>query len=321
MAAPVQTFQFLRGQTRPKTQIIAIGGGKGGVGKSFVSSSLAVFLGHLGKKTIIVDLDVGAANLHTTLGTGLSSEGINEFLSSPSDELQAFARPTQFPNLSLISGSSDIIESADISSADRSRLMSGIFNLNADYVVLDLSAGTHGNTLDFFLTSTHQLVVFTPEPSSIENAYRFLKAAFYRRLRRFEHQLGLESLLAELMSQKNQHGIKSPADLLRIVNRESPEAGRDLSALMANLNFEIILNQVRSHRDAEVGPSIQNVCSRYFGIPCGYLGHIDHDNAVWQALRKRRHLILEYPNSRAYAQLLGIARRMVSSTAPQVMVG
>jgi flagellar biosynthesis protein FlhG len=319
-AQPTNAYQFVRGQVEPDATIIAVGGGKGGIGKSFVSSSIALFLANQGHETYLIDLDLGGANLHTTLGEGVPKTGINEFISNPSLTLPEVAHKTAFPNLKLVSGSTEHVDMADINEQARTRLMSSIFRLKSKYVVLDLSAGTHNSTLDFFLLATHKVVVFTPEPSSIENAYRFLKSAFYRKIRRYEAQLHLNDLVAKLMTKRDDIGLRSPSDLLKHILLSDPENGLKLQAMMGDLNFEIILNQVRTLKDVDLGPSIQGVCTKYFGIPFSYLGHVEHDNAVWQALRKRRHLLYEYPHSRVYAQMMAISRRLSAPHSRKAMV-
>ncbi len=312
-------FSPLRGVMAPKSTIIAVGGGKGGVGKSFVSSSIAIFLSHLGYKTLAVDLDLGGANLHTNLGEGLPGCGINEFLSNPNMRFQDAVSSTRFPHLQLISGASDELDTADISPQNRSRLMSEIFHYPADYIVLDLSAGTHNATLDFFLMATRKVVVMTPEPSSMENAYRFMKSAFYRQIRRFESQFGLAEKVAHLMSQKATYGIRCPADLLRTLQRLEPVNGLQLSQLMQNTCFEIVLNQGRTFKDLELGAGVQSVCTKYFGVPAQLLGQLEFDNAVWQTLRKRRHLLIEHPHSRLYAQLMSISRKFLHARPKPIL--
>ncbi len=309
----LQEFSLLRGQLESKATIIAVGGGKGGVGKSFFSSSLAIFLGHLGHKTLLVDMDLGAGNVHTCLGEGLPAVGINEFLRNPNLKLEDVKSSTKLPNLDIITGCSEVFDTAAITDDQKSRLMSALYAYPSEFIVLDLSAGTHQSTLDFFLMAQRRIVVVTPEPSSIENAYRFMKASFYRKLKRFEFQLQLGTLTDDLMTERQQLGIRSPGDLLRAIEKRAPQGGERLRNVMDDLQFEIILNQSRSLADVELGPHIKSVCHKYFGVPCHLMGHIEYDNAVWQSLRKKRPLVIEYPYSRLYAQLLSVARRIAGS--------
>ena len=77
---------------------------------------------------------------------------------------------------------------------------------------------------------------------------------------------------------------------------------------------------MRTNKDVELGFAIQSVCQKYFGLNAHYLGHLDHDNAVWQSLRKKRPLLLEYPNSRLYTQILGITRDLVNPNSRKLVV-
>lgn len=310
-AVNIQDFTYLRGQVDPLATIIAVGGGKGGIGKSFVSSSLAIFLAHMGFETTLVDLDLGAANLHTSLGVGLPDIGINEFLEKPELTLPDVTTKTPYPRLSLIAGSTENYNVTNVNDQQKTRLMSSLYKLNTKFIILDLSAGTHDTTIDFFLSATRRLVVMTPEPSSIENAYRFMKASFYKRLKRFEFQLHLQDLIDGVIGNKSEWGIRSPSDLLRVVCEQDPTNGERLRRLMDQMQFELILNQSRSFKDTELGPQMKSVCQKYFGVPCDLIGQLEYDNAVWQSLRKKKPLLIEYPHSRLYAQLLSISRRLI----------
>lgn len=311
-------FSPLRGRAEPGSTIIAVGGGKGGVGKSFISSSIAIFLAQLGYKTLAIDLDLGGANLHTSLGLPLSNKGINEFILDPAAELSDLMQSTHWPNLKILSGSSEATDIANIDEIQRSRIMSAIYRNKADFTILDLSAGTHHATLDFFLMAKHKLVVFTPEPSSIENAYRFLKASFFRKLRRYEHQLQLKAQIDELLSNRDAHGIKNPADLMRVLIDREPVLGPKLKSIMADLNYKIILNQARTRQEVEMGHALRSVCNKYFGFPCEFLGGLEYDNAVWQSLRQKHHLLMANRQSHLYAQLMGIARKFAKPQSQSI---
>ena len=97
---------------------------------------------------------------------------------------------------------------------------------------------------------------------------------------------------------KNAEGIRSPADLFREVNAASPEAGMRLKQQIARFQPKLILNQVRTQTDVEVGFSVKSVSKRYFGIDIDYVGYLDYDTTVWQAVRRKRPFVVEFPNSR-----------------------
>jgi flagellar biosynthesis protein FlhG len=301
-----------RGFMQAGSVLVAVGGGKGGVGKSFISSNLGIFLANMGFNTVLVDLDLGAPNLHTALGEPPTTKNFHEYINGKYESIVEATVSTRFPNLRFLSGANDHSELANISILEQSRLMSALYRIKADFTILDLSAGTHTSTLDFFLMAHRHIVALTPEPTSIENAYRFMKACFYRRLKRYERQLKLEDTIASLMMDSEKLKIKIPADLLQAIAVAKPQQGLQIQEVMQNLRFDILLNQTRSSADVQIGHSIESICRKYFGIPAHLLGHISHDNAVWHALRKRRPLLLESPNSTIYSQILGITRDLAS---------
>lgn len=302
---------FKHGPQLPNT-IWAVGGGKGGIGKSFLSSSLAISLARTGKSVTIIDLDLGSANLHTCLGAKAPELSLSDFLSGRMSTLSAVMNETDIPYLRFISGHNDALNVADLQKTERNRLIDAFRTVPSNYVILDLGAGTTESTLDFFLAADQKIVAVSPEPTSIENAYRFIKSSFYRKLRTAEVELGIHSIIEEAMDVRNSHGIRSPADLLRYVNDSSPTAGLRLAGKISDFNIQILLNQVRTSQDIELGYSMKSVCRKYFGIESNYLGYVDYDNAVWQSLRKKRPLLVEYPFSSIVGQFAQITKNLVN---------
>jgi len=287
-------------------QIWALGGGKGGIGKSLIASSLAITLSRLGNKVIAVDLDLGGANLHTTLGVDLPKQTLSDFFSKRSN-LEKCVTSTGISNLEIISGAQDAVGVANIKFRDKTRLLQKLRELDADFLVLDLGAGTSYNTLDFFLFSDIGLITLLPEPTSIENAYRFIKNAYYRRLKLSPNLSTVSHLVDMAMDAKNPLGIKSPSDLFREVNKASPECGLRLKEEIEKFRPKLLVNQARTQTDIDIGFSVKTVCRKYFGIEMDYVGYLDYDSAVWQAVRRKRPLLLEFPNSR----LVSSVERMV----------
>ena len=93
-------------------KIYPIGGGKGGVGKSFVAASLGAMIAQHGKTVALLDLDLGASNLHTFLGMPAPKDGLNLFLNKTAQTLERVAVPTPVTNLFLISSSTCSMEIA-----------------------------------------------------------------------------------------------------------------------------------------------------------------------------------------------------------------
>jgi len=105
------------------------------------------------------------------------------------------------------------------------------------------------------------------------------------------------------MDAKNTLGIKSPSDLFRVVNQQHPEMGATLKSEIESFKPKLVINQVRTHNSIEIGFSVKSVCKKYFGIDVDYLGYLDYDSSVWQAIRRKRPLMLEFPNSKLVASI------------------
>jgi flagellar biosynthesis protein FlhG len=293
-------------QTQVK-QVWSVGGGKGGVGKSLVSSSLAIGLARMGHRVVSIDLDLGGANLHTTLGVDLPKQTLSDFFGGRTRKLEECISPTPIPNLDLISGAQDRVNAASISFDEKVRFLREVRSLPADYVVFDLGAGTSTHTLDFFLFSDLQLLTLLPEPTSIENGYRFIKSTYYRKLRLAPELQGIANLIEQAMEGRGASAVKSPSDLFREVNRRSSEMGMKLKAEIESFRPKLIVNQARTQTDIDIGFSVKTVCKKYFGIEMDYIGYLDYDSSVWQAIRRKRPVMLEFPN----AKLVSSLERMV----------
>jgi len=298
MAIKLATSGFFKGQ--PETQrkeIWAIGGGKGGTGKTFLAANLGLCLSKFGKRVLLVDADLGCANLHTALGMVPPSTTLSNFLKGKDRSITEVLIETGIPNLNLISGAQDFLEIANPKYGEKIRLIRQIQELDYEYIILDLGAGTSFNILDFFLISDHGILTVLPEPTSIENVYRFIKSAFYRRFKKVVKDPQIREIITQAMDQKNERGIRTPHDLIEQVGVINPVVGGRLQEAMSSFTPKLIVNQVRSKDDIALGFSMRSSCSKYFGIQVEYLGYIEYDDFVWQATKKKRALLLEYPYS------------------------
>ncbi len=300
-------------QTHSRQVIWAIGGGKGGIGKTLITCNMGVYLSWLSKRVVVVDMDLGGSNLHTSLGVDDPDRTLSDLVLGRVDSVDQVMQPTPFRNLFLISGAQDPVGIANMRHMHKARLMRKFKEIVADFVLLDLGAGTALNTLDFFLSADHKIVVVTPEPTSIENAYRFIKSAFYRMLRAAAFTPHIRLLVEQAMDSKNSRGIRTPRDLLLEVSRLSPTEGKMLQNHMQKFTIDLIVNQVRVNSESELGHSIRMVCERYFGMRIEYMGHLPYDNAVWQSIRRKVPFLMDAPNSQAVTQLEEILRNLIKS--------
>jgi flagellar biosynthesis protein FlhG len=275
----------------------AVGGGKGGVGKSLICANFSLTLAQKGHRVLAIDLDLGGSNLHTCLGLEPPKAGVGDWLTSRNAVLDDLKVKTSTPNLSIISGSSDPIHITQFAMKKKAELVKELRKLPYDDVVIDLGAGTQDFTIEMFNAADHGILSILPEPTSVENAYRFIKAVFYDRLKHADIPSGIREVIEAAMDHKNILGIRTPADLFAIVERLDPIAAEDLHEKAATLQPSIVINQVRSQVDIDVGKAICSVCRRYFGIDVKYAGYIDYDNSVWKAVRSKKAVIQEFPHS------------------------
>jgi flagellar biosynthesis protein FlhG len=292
-------------------KIWAVGGGKGGVGKSLVSANVAICLALMGNKVIAVDLDLGGANLHTCLGLPIPQVTLSDYVSKRVHNFEDLLVPTPINNLKIISGAQDELGMANLKHMHKNQIIRKLGDLDADYILFDLGAGTAFNTIDFFITADKGILVVLPEPTSIENTYRFIKSVFYRRLKLVEGIDEVEDLINESMNSKVTGGGSSPAELTRKISEINPDLGLKIKAEMAHFRPHLIINQVRSQADIDIGYSIQSICRRYFGIEMSFPGYLDYDQSVWQSVRKRKPLLIEFPNSRLVNNFDRIVNRLI----------
>ena len=191
--------------------------------------------------------------------------------------------------------------------------MRALRRLDADIVLVDLGAGTHSSVLDYFLVGGEGIVVVQPEPTSVENAYSFLRAAFYRRMRLAMVGHGVRKLVTEAMDQRNERGIRSPLDLLREIEALDPQEGARFVETMRAFRPRVIVNEVRTAEDVKLGFAIRSVCRKYFGIEAEYLGYVNHDEAARRSIAARRPVVDFDASSDAAIYLQRIARKLVGS--------
>jgi len=285
-------------------RVISIGGGKGGVGKSLISANLGIELARRGKRVVLVDADLGGANLHTTLGVEVPRRTLSDFVERKVSHIEEVVTPTGIANLGLVSGALDHLDAANPRYAQKMRLLRHVQQIDADFAILDLGAGTSTNVLDFFLVSDHGVLVLVPEPTAVENAYRFVKAAFWRRMRNVAQVFGYEPLLRSVMDGAS---FRSPVELVETVSRKDPEAGANLARQLAVFRPRLVVNQARTAQDADIGRAVVAAWRKYFGLEMDYLGFIQYDDEMWRTLRARRPFLLERPDvpaARAFATVV-----------------
>lgn len=293
-------------------RIIAIGGGKGGIGKSLLSANLGIALAQRGAQVVLVDADLGGANLHTCLGVAQPRVTLSDFVERRVTRVEDLLVPAGVEGLSLVSGASDGLDAANPKHSQKVKLLRHLKSLDVDYVLLDLGAGSSFNVLDFFLAGDTGIVVMLPEPTSIENAYRFIKAAFFRRLQAEAPDADFAQRVGLAIAPRDGSPARSPWDVVADLRETDPVAATRLEHALGGFHPWIVINQARTRSDFDVGPTVASAWKKFFGLELGYLGSVSHDDSVWQAVRARRALMHAFPESAAANGVLRLAENLIA---------
>jgi flagellar biosynthesis protein FlhG len=276
---------------RPAAQLISIGGGKGGVGKSIVASNLAVAIAQLGRHVVLVDLDLGAANQHLLLNVARPRAGVPALLEGSIDDVNDALSPTPIPNLSLLAGSGAVLGAANISHTDKQRLIRKLRAIDA-VVILDVGAGVAYNALDFFLVGPQKVVVTTPQVTAVHDAYSFLKGAVLRMLRQEANRAIEKALLEPALFSAEATNVRA---ILQNLREQKPEFAAKVFERLNRFGGHIIGNQVSDQRHIGIFRSIAKMFSDYLGVEVPISGWLKASQRINESVNERRPLMLGAP--------------------------
>jgi flagellar biosynthesis protein FlhG len=296
-----------------KPEIWAVGGGKGGVGKSLVSTLLALDMAGRGNKTILIDVDLGGANLHTMMGIKTPPRTLNDLVLRKYETMDQICIQTGIQNLQMVCGASEILTLANPQYAQKHKIVQNIVSLRADCVILDLGAGTSYNVLDFFLIAHHPIVVLTPQPISIQNAYGFVRNTVYRKLSRMAaQQPSLQNVIKAAMDPKNDRQMRTIHDLFETISAlHKLKIVTQLKAAIRNIKPWIITNMARDPRDSNAGRIIQLVSEKYLTIQARQLGAIRYDSTLDQMVTRMNAVSKLEADSPARINVQNIVNRLI----------
>jgi len=294
-------------------EVWAVGGGKGGVGKSIISTLLAFWLTRMDKQTILVDTDLGGANLHTLMGIKSPPRTLNDFITRKFESLEDVCIDCGIDNLRLISGAGEILSLANPKFAQKVKIIQNIFRLRADYVILDLGAGTSFNSLDFFLVAHQKIAVLTPQPTSIQNAYAFVRNAVYRRLSQLSsREPSLKALVETAMNPRNELKVRTIKELFEaIVDADGTDVVESLQREVERIQPAMITNMTRDTHDKNAGRIIQLVAEKYLTIRPTNLGGIVYDKQIDRMVSEMVPLTKLDQSSEAFACVYEIATKLL----------
>ncbi len=157
-----------------KTKIITIASGKGGVGKTNIAINLGILFAKEGKNVVVMDADFGLANVNVILGV-IPKYNLYHVLKGEKTLAEIMIETPQ--GIKIIAGASGFSKLADLDDDERLKFVEGLKTLSrADFVIIDTGAGVSKNVLSFLLAADEALIVTTPEPTAITDAYGIIKS-------------------------------------------------------------------------------------------------------------------------------------------------
>lgn len=297
-------------------EMIAVGGGKGGVGKSLFSLALAMAYAERGQQVTLVDLDLGAGNLHTYLGIAPTQPSIADFLERKVAGLGDISLQTCVPGVTLISGAGFVPGMANPPHWLKLKLIRHLQQLPSDIVILDLGAGVSFNTLDFFLAAEHGLVVSVPEAPAIMNAYSFLKAVAFRQLHRVfkQHQEVAPLLAAHATADQAAAADHTTLEMLFAdILRCGPEAAQLGEEVLQSLQPGLVMNRLAPASQHELLQNLLKLAKHKLGLPLRHLGNMPE-------VREMGNYLLKVPalaGTTAGRAWLDSARQIADTLIPQ----
>ncbi|HET7768723.1 MAG TPA: MinD/ParA family protein [Chloroflexota bacterium] len=260
------------GRVSESTRVIAVTSGKGGVGKTSLTVNLAVTLAKLGKRVIVLDCDLGTANVDVMLG--MHPRYSLQHVLSRQRSLEEVM--TVGPHgVRVISGGSGFSELANLSDSRRDELLTTFATLEgqADVLLLDTGAGISANVLRFVVAAGEALVVTTPEPTAVTDAYALIKVV--------SQQSGAAS---------GQPDPRTDVRLRLVINQAASGAEAQ-----------------------ETASNIVNVAQRFLGQRVQFFGSIPADRSVSQAVRAQTPVVDAFPRSPAAQAIDRLARMLLDA--------
>ncbi len=299
---------------RTYRKIIPVAGGKGGVGKSVMAANLGLLLGEAGRRTVLVDLDVGGSNLHSCLGLKNTNLGLGNFVSRKDTTFQDIMLRTDYSNLFFIPGDVLVAGTPEKVQAQKRSIIAQLLKIEADYIILDLGSGSGALVVDFFLISNAGLLVVTPQATSVLNAYGFLKNTVFRFLQlELANKKAASTLLAETLREARPNALPPMAKIIKSIEARDKASGARVREFLKSLKPGLVVNMAETPEDLRIIENLQDLVKKNLGVDLSCLGLVYRDEEVNASMRELRPLVLGRPDSLAARQINRVAQKILQS--------
>jgi len=301
-------------------EIWAIGGGKGGTGKTFVTSCMGTYLAQKENNVVLIDVDIGGANLHSFFGINRPGKSLTNFFENGLP-LQELTVKTGIDNMQMITGDIYSLASDSIKFTQKLKLFRHIMKLNAQYVLIDLGAGSHNNTLDTFLMADKMIAILVPEMIAVENLYHFIKNALFRKVRMSLRAYGFKEIVEHVWERRERYKVRNIKELIGWLGNSFSYIGDILDKELAGFKIYLILNKVRSPEDIFIGASMKSALLKYLGIDIDFVGYIEYDDSVWRSIRNQHPFMLHYSSSRCTEEIEDFTENLIQGKEIRLLRG
>lgn len=280
---------------RKGPRIIAVGGGKGGVGKTTVAANLALTIGRVGYRVVAIDADLGAANLHTALNVLHPPQTLAEYIDHRTDELESLAIPIT-PAVRLIAGTSRP-GAANLLATDRLRIVRAVAKVDADVVIVDVGAGTSYMVVDMFAAADLKLLVVCPQLTSVHNAYAMLKACVHRVIRKHVVDETQTHLIDAALGRESK--ARTVAQLLDVIRPLDPSVVEAITKTLDTFGVSLLGNQISTPAEAEALRRVTPLIRDHLSIDAPFIGAIKRTPSLAGSLKAGVGTIASRPNDEA----------------------
>ena len=302
-------------------RIIAVGGAKGGIGKSILTANMGLLMAKAGLKTVVVDLDLGGSDLHIYLGEKvIPPVTLNDYLNRKHANLEdvVLRRPNK---PMLIAGNSSEVGSANIPFMRKKKLLDNLRKLGADYIILDLGGGTDYNTLDFFLAADTGIVMTTLDQPAYIEAYAFIKTALQRKLRGLfmadstficRDNFQLKEIVYTCTEAADKNHPRTIEDLLMSVHKNQPLSLPLIADEVLGFSPYLVVNRCFDpHAAARVVSNLGSVALKRLSINLTHLGSVGLHRELEHATSYLHHPVAaRHPGGSLAHDLSAVLRRL-----------
>jgi len=280
-----------------RKKIIPIAGGKGGTGKSFIASNVAIRLAAQGRKVILIDGDIGASNAHTYLYIKNQHYGIANYIHNDELSFRELIQETDYQNLHFIAGDVLVPNSADMHVTHIDTILDEIIALPYDYIVLDLGSNSSTLACNSFSIVNAGILVTTPNLPSILSTYNFFKNALFNFIIRYalqENRQNVTEYLDTVLHEKAPNSTPRVNEILLEIEKIDSYISNELRTELYLMKPFLVMNCIRSDADLEYAHNLRKLIYKNTNIEIEFLGAIFEDG---MNIRRAEELSIPLINS------------------------